>query len=454
MPSKEQMVECMDFIDLLYRDFFNDRSQRLPTFIKWGVMAPWSFILKQLKCPFIPGLFPYGAANAKKTTEGKIALSIYGFYAINNMDGIPFDMANTPARLGEIVSNSTYSILINEVGALGTDPRLHNLVELLKTLSENIQARGGFFNVMSGENGRRSMALVPALSNLILTGNPPPPSDTGFNRRYTPIPYSTTDQLDPSNPVHARQMEKFTNIFNDNRHKLKYMGNWIVHYILNQNPDLLLKINKPIVEGGSSGNWHNAAKTVIKEFYKAAGGGEQLPTWMDLYVTIDQIAQSKEDSISMLRTFLIETVNNLYTKHLKTYEGPDTTTDFEGTNYNATRHQVMADRDLAQRLEWLLDHQLVPYIKVIKVTNNDKTILIYRHILEELKRYCGTNNSNTPTMQDIQSYLGFKYTQVRIDNGRPHVISGSLQKLKNFVSPEVKELEVQQIFNLKPTDTT
>jgi hypothetical protein len=174
-----------------------------------------------------------------------------------------------------------------------------------------------FFN-LSGEN-RRSMALVPVLSNLVLTGNPPPPSDTGFNRRYTPIPYSTADQLDPSNPIHAKQIERFTNVFNDNRHKLKYMGDWVVNYILNQNPDLLLKINKPIVEGGSSGNWHNAAKTLIKEFYKAAGR-EEPPSWIDLYVTTDQIAQSKEDSISMLRTFLIDTVNNLYTKHLRTFE--------------------------------------------------------------------------------------------------------------------------------------
>jgi hypothetical protein len=232
----------------------------------------------------------------QRPTGGKIALSIYGFYAMNNMDGIPFDMANTPARLGEIVSNSTYGILINEVGALGTDPRLHSLVELLKTIRENIQAKGGFFNI-GGEN-RRSMALVPALSNLILTGNPQPPSDTGFNRRYIAIPYSTTDQLDPANPIHAKQIERFTNVFNDNRHKLKYMGDWIVNYIINQNPDLLLKINKPVVEGGSSGNWLNASKTLIKEFYKAAERKEP-PGWIDLYVTTDQIAQSKEDSISI-----------------------------------------------------------------------------------------------------------------------------------------------------------
>jgi hypothetical protein len=329
---------------------------------------------------------------------------------------------------------------------------LHNLVELLKTLTENIQARGGFFNV-SGEN-RRSMVLVPALSNLILTGNPPPPCDTGFNRRYVPIAYSTTDQLDPTNPIHAKQIERFTNVFNDNRHKLKYMGDWAVNYILNQNPDLLLKINKPIVEGGSSGNWHNAAKALIREFYKAAGREEQSLTWIDLYVTTDQIAQSKEDSISMLRTFLTDTMNNLYTKHLKTFEGSDTVTDYEGedgSSYNATRHQVMANRSLGERLEWLLDHELVPYIKEIEVNNKDKTILIYRHILEELNGYKG-NNSNTPTMQDIENFLGFKYTQLRIGNTRPHVLTGSLETLKKFLCTEIKEFETQQTLNL--TDTT
>ena len=61
------------------------------------------------------------------------------------------------------------------------------------------------------------------------------------------------------------------------------MGDWIVNYSLYQNPDILLKVNKPIVEGGSSGNWHNAAKTLIEEFYKAADR-EEPPAWIDLYV--------------------------------------------------------------------------------------------------------------------------------------------------------------------------
>jgi hypothetical protein len=44
MPSKEQVIECVEFIDLLYREYFNTRPELLPTFIKWGVMAPWSII--------------------------------------------------------------------------------------------------------------------------------------------------------------------------------------------------------------------------------------------------------------------------------------------------------------------------------------------------------------------------------------------------------------------------
>jgi hypothetical protein len=58
------------------------------------------------------------------------------------------------------------------------------------------------------------------------------------------------------------------------------MGDWVVNYILNQNPDLLLKINKPIVEGSGSGNWHNAAKTLIREFYKAAGRGDNISIYL------------------------------------------------------------------------------------------------------------------------------------------------------------------------------
>jgi hypothetical protein len=80
---------------------------------------------------------------------------------------------------------------------IGSSEQQHRYTIRFRTTTSEIftlsKARGGFFNI-SGEN-RRSMALVPVLSNLILTGYPPPPSDTGFNRRYNPIPYSTADQL-------------------------------------------------------------------------------------------------------------------------------------------------------------------------------------------------------------------------------------------------------------------
>lgn len=417
MPTKKQMVECIELIDTLYTKFFNRRPELLPTFVKWGMMAPWSFILKQLKCPFMSGLLEYGSASSAKTTLGKFALSIYGFYAMNNMEGIPFEMANTPARLGEIASIGTYAVLINEIGSLGTDTRLHNLIELLKTLRENIQARGGFFN-MNGT--KRSMSLVPALCNLILTGNPPPPSDTGFQRRYIPIPYSTTDQLDPTNPAHAKKMEDFTNLFNDNRHKLKYLGDWVVNYILNQNPDLLLNINKPISEGGSSGNWQNAVKTMIKEAYNYAE--KESPSWIDLYVTMDQIAESKEDLISILRTFLIESINNLYTRHLRTFEISD-----------SDQQTIITNRSLGDRFEWLLSHNLIPYIE--SHGDNNKDVVIYKQILEDLKAYKGNVNNNIPTMEDIATFLGFKYTQLRMSNGRPHVIRGSLDSFKSFLCP-------------------
>ena len=106
----------------------------------------------------------------------------------------------------------------------------------------------------------------------------------------------------------------------------------------------------------------------------------------------------------------------------------------------------MTNRNLGERLEWLLDHELVPYIKKMEVTNNDKTVMIYRHIIEELKEYKG-DNSNMPTMQDIQNFLGLKYTQLRIGNSRPHVIIGNLQTFKKFLCTEIKELETQQTLN-------
>jgi hypothetical protein len=128
-------------------------------------------------------------------------------------------LANTPARLREIISSSTYGILINEATALA-EPQYIYIVELFKSVIENTQARGGFFN----NSNKRVLSLILALDNLILTGNAQPPADTGFARRYPSIPFSSSDQLDPANPEHAKRMDEFTIVFNKNRHKLKYLG--------------------------------------------------------------------------------------------------------------------------------------------------------------------------------------------------------------------------------------
>ena len=83
--------------------------------LKWSVMAPFDYVLKQIHKKWMNGYYPYGWSNTGKSTLGeKICLSIWNKY--NDEDAIiSFTAADTLPRLGEALSKSTYPVVINEV---------------------------------------------------------------------------------------------------------------------------------------------------------------------------------------------------------------------------------------------------------------------------------------------------------------------------------------------------
>jgi hypothetical protein len=111
----------------------------------------------------------------------------------------------------------------------------------------------------------------------------------------------------------------------------------------------------------------------------------------------------------------------------------------------------MRERNLSERLEFLLDHDLISFIK----KNNIGEVCIFSSILQELRQYQGSiyggSTSNIPTMQDIGNFLGLPYDQQRIGNTRPRIVHGSLIKLKEFLdmsmaqTSELNEVDERQI---------
>ena len=180
----KKIKSCIEVLEELHTKW---RIGVFSTVIKWAIIAPFNYVLKQNN-QWIPFMYLFGWSNAGKTTLGKIVLSIWRKYnsKIRNEFLLGFGSINSEARFGKVVSRDTYPRVVNEVKSL-SDPRYSNILEITKNAVENSNARGRIENY-------RYYVNIPALCPLFFTSNyPPPENDTGFRRRLKSIHFDKND---------------------------------------------------------------------------------------------------------------------------------------------------------------------------------------------------------------------------------------------------------------------
>jgi hypothetical protein len=121
--------------ELVLRKYKN--KEVLPTIIKWAMAAPFDYAMKS-HYNWIEWLHLFGFTTAGKTTMGRIALAIWRLS--DGKHDISFQSINTSPRLGQVISQSTFPVLINEVGALNDD-KFIDIVEMIKNATESKNAR-------------------------------------------------------------------------------------------------------------------------------------------------------------------------------------------------------------------------------------------------------------------------------------------------------------------------
>ena len=116
-----------------------------PTILKWSMLSPFNYVLKQSNREWMPWIYTYGFPRTGKTTLGDLSCAIWGHYQDDNYK-IPFTNVDTVAKLGEALSKSTYPLVINEAGFLLDESRNinRNLIEMIKTAIEGTIARSKF----------------------------------------------------------------------------------------------------------------------------------------------------------------------------------------------------------------------------------------------------------------------------------------------------------------------
>jgi hypothetical protein len=112
-----------------------------------------------------------------KNTKGKIVLAIWRKHRSEDQRThfIGFGNINSDAKLAAAMNKTTYPVIVNETGALALEKNYH-IVELIKHSVESLNVRGS-------HNQSHRYANSPALSNLMLTSNNPPPCDPAYRIR-------------------------------------------------------------------------------------------------------------------------------------------------------------------------------------------------------------------------------------------------------------------------------
>ena len=393
IPTKEEIIQCIDTLEILQSR--HKKKEVFPTILKWSIAAPFDFAMKQKNNMYIPWLFLYGFPNTGKTTSSNLGNATYGHYSDESYN-IPFTNVDTPAKLGESLSKSTYPLVINEAGSLSDEFNRFNknLVEMLKTSITDKVARSKFVK-------KSIYTEIPAFNACIITSNSAPPSDLGFRRRILSILFTQEDEYSKEERKEFQKILNKQTIVN-----LKTLGNFTANYIL-KNQNIILDGKK---------DWNEISKTILAEMYDSVG--LQTPEWINFIAQENIYEESKEDLDLVLRGYLINKINETYNKYHKSIDA--SSADVPNLSFE-------------NRLDFCLTHKLIPFLN----TNKNKEILITSDLLNEIKKQ--RINHITSLSQIAKMMDGFEYRQKKLGDRNVRTAYGTHNQLIDFLGIEEKE---------------
>ena len=164
----QKILECIDVLEELYQR--SKHKTAYVTVIKWGTQSAFTYARKfinQVHNNWIPDLQAYGEPQTGKNTLSMYVLAIWRLHTSKYLPAhrIGFAQADTKAKHGRTVSQTTYTVTMHEVGEL-SDSKYYDIVEQQKNKVEFPDVRGR--HTRPGQYERE-----PAMASLFLTGNPP-----------------------------------------------------------------------------------------------------------------------------------------------------------------------------------------------------------------------------------------------------------------------------------------
>lgn len=400
---KEDALECCILLNNISSSWKNKAI--FPTVLKWGLMAPFAFIIKSNTNKWMPWLQLYGEGQSGKTTLGELVMSVLN---IEKRDS-GFTDADTPPKFGYFISGDTYPKMINEAGSMYTN-RFGKYTPILETIKSSVEGLNARAKIEEYKNYRP----IPALSPLIITSNFAPVNDGSYNRRFVAIHFPIQEKKSDA------QQYAFEALLGKGGKNLKVLGDFVMQYI-SKDPTILLKEN-----------WKDISKKLLEEFYRLAG--MEIPEWIGYFEEQkDAMDESNERTTFGLRAFLINKINELYSRHRIS---KTESSHFYGDNLNSNPGNEEENRvdELREKLIHCIDSKLITFIHRYKKGDE---IVMTRDIVDEINNSTLGRIENITGLEDIGNQIGFKYKTREFNGRRTRVLLGDLSLLYKFLNPRI-----------------
>ena len=375
--SREDLINSLTLLSELRGEWYNHLVERFTTIIKWGLIAPFSYAIKQKRGTYgihFPWLLLHGSANTGKSTLGKIIRAIWNLKP-DEKGGSHID---TVPRFGKVVSESTFPILVNEVADVLSK---ENLREIIKSAIESPFARGRYVQGVYTEE--------PALNPMIFTTNKTYPADDALLRRFIGILFSISDRI---SEVKA---EEFDKTVLPKLYDLRFLG-YFVYQRIQENPDLL------------NMDWRELSTLLLRNAFEFAG--LEVPEWIEEIHKGETLEDITEIINEEIRSRLLENINQLYSKHISKVE----------VEVNGETLYTSSPK-LEYRLLALLGEGYIPWA----FKKNDQ-IVITNSVLKVL------NGLAVDSLKSLADRFGWDYSSVRI--GSTKFVKGIKVSISDFVS--------------------
>lgn len=351
----EKLRQALQLLGELAENWFKHIQDKFATVIKWGVIAPFNYVLKQ-RGKWIQWLYLYGDSATGKSTLGRIILKLWGLDSKYEKTGASVD---TIARLGYVLSMSTFPVLINEPGSALLK---EDVVEAIKNSVDSTLVRGKYI--------KGTYTEIPALSCLILTSNKFLPRDDALLRRFRVVTFSYGEKI----PL--EKQKEFKEKVEPRLGILSEIGKCVAKLVLND-PSILDNMD---------------GKLLLGKCYEMAK--LEKTQWLELeYNENIEFGESiVEEFVEKLKKY----INDLFAKYVSRVIETNT----------ETIHAEIITPDkfkLGEKLKILLEKQMMPGIRLLENNNIAITYSLLREIgLEKI------------SLKSLAEIMGWEYKSVRL----------------------------------------